>query len=515
MALTPQQPKIKNIAGNSILLFGRVLVLAIINLYAVRLLIKSLGQDDYGLYNALAGVVTLSVILVTLFALPVQRFFSYAIGKGDNKTVREFFSASINIIVCLCIILLILFETIGILFVENKMTIPTERLDVAIIAFQISAATFLFSLLQVPFLALVLANEDMGKYALVSCIDSLMKLICAYLITYSSIDRLLFYVVGLFVIAGLTFSLYVTICVTQYEDCRYCRIKNKSIYKKMIGFVGWTSLGSLSGVGLIQGSIILLNLFFGPLANAAFGVANNVYNAFMSLGNSVIVAFRPATIKSYAANDKESLNKLFAIGNKFLIYLLMAVAIPIIIEMKQILSWWLGIADEQNVLFCRLFIMYGIVIQMGAPITNIVQASGRVKTYYLATELMILCHLPLAWLFFKAGMPSLFIFVSMIGVCSVSHFIRVALLKNYYDDFSARKYYVSFLMPAIIVGVISIYLAHIIHGLISTPIIRIITTSGLSPIITIFLAIVIATNKKERELIVLFVNRFLKRQCHI
>ena len=305
--------------------------------------------------------------------------------------------------------------------------------------------------------------------------------------------------------------MYVTICITKYKECRYCMVKDKNIYVGILKFIGWTSLGSFSGVGLVQGSIILLNVFFGPLANAAFGIANNIYNALMSLGNSTIVAFRPATIKSYAANDIDSLNKLFCIGNKFLVYLLLAIVIPLFTEMKEILTLWLGNSDELTVLFCRLFIIYGIVICLGTPISNIVQASGRLKVYYLSCELIIFLHLPLAYAMFYINLPSYYIFISMISVCTLSHIIRVALLKRYYANFSQHWYYISFLIPAVLVAVMSGAIAQLLHNNIEDMLIRTSLVIFIMPIITIMLAGAISLSRQERAYAKDFINRKIKR----
>lgn len=505
------QTKLKKVTSNSVLLFIRVLVLALINLYAVRLMVNSLGNNDYGLYNALAGVVTLSVILITLFALPIQRFFSFNIGIEDYNKIKIVFSASLNIIVLLCIIILIIFETAGVYFVQQEMIIPIGRMNAAMTTFQIVIITFLFSLLQVPFLAMVLANEDMGIYALISCVDSLLKLISAYIIAFAPLDKLIFYSICLLIGASTTFTMYVIICITKYKECRYCIVKDKNTYMGILKFIGWTSLGSFSGVGLVQGSIILLNVFFGPLANAAFGIANNIYNALMSLGNSTIVAFRPATIKSYAANDIDSLNKLFCIGNKFLVYLLLAIAIPLITVMKEILTLWLGSSNEMTVLFCRLFVIYGIIICLGTPISNIVQASGQLKVYYLSCELIILLHIPLAYAMFYFNLPSYYIFISMISVCTLSHIIRVALLKRYYVIFSQHWYYISFLIPAVLVAVISGTIAQVLYNNISDLLIRVSVVIFAIPIVTIILAGAISSNRKERAYAKFFINKIIKR----
>ena len=509
-------PKIKRVASNSVLLFARVVILASINLYTVRLALNNLGKDDYGLYNALSGVVTLSVIIVTLFALPIQRFYSYSIGIGDKESIIDIFSSSVNLLLFLCIFLFVLFEIFGVSFVSHKMVIPTERMESAIYAFHFSVVTFLFSLLQIPYLAMILANEDMGVYALVSCMDCILKLTSAFLISLSPWDSLVFYTFCLFIVALFTFLSYVIISRMRYKECRYRKVAKKSIYLRLIKFVGWTSFGSISGVGLIQGSIILLNVYFGPLANAAFGVANNVYNALMSLGNSINVAFRPAIIKCYASKDANSLDSLFSMGNKLLLYLLLAISIPLITEMEQILIWWLNMSDEQTVIFCRLFIVFGIAISMGIPISNIVQASGRLKLYYIATETILMLHIPLSLFFFLIEMPGYFIFVSMIFMCILSHIIRVQLLKKYYLGFSPIRYYVSLFLPAVLIASTSYASTLLIDSLFSSNSIKTIIIFVLIPIQVLVLAMIIGTDKKERTGLIHFLRQILKRPscCH-
>lgn len=504
-------PKLKRVASNSVLLFVRVVILAIINLYTVRLAFTNLGKDDYGLYNALSGVVTLSVIIVTLFALPIQRFYSYSIGVGKKGMICDIYSSSVNLIVFLCILIFVLFETVGVSFVSHNMTIPAERMIFAKYAFHISVVTFLFSLFQIPYLSMILANEDMGIYALVSCVDCVLKLLSAFLIIYSPYDSLVFYSFCLLIVALLTFLSYIIICHVRYDECRYCKVGDKSIYIRLIKFVGWTSLGSISGVGLIQGSIIILNVFFGPLANAAFGVANNVYNAFMSLGNSVNVAFRPAIIKCYVSNDTRTLDSLFSIGNKLLLYLLLAIAIPLISEMEQILLFWLDSSDKQTVLFCRLFIMFGIVISMGVPISNIVQASGRLKRYYITTEIILMFHIPLSLAFFMMGMPVYFIFISMLLMCIVSHIIRVQMLKSYYVCFSPIKYYVSLFAPAFLIISVNYVLIFIFDYFLGNNIFKTIVILFFVPIQVLLMASVLGTSKREREGLVHFFNQIIKR----
>ena len=509
-------PKIKKVAGNSVLLFIRVLVLAVINLFSVRLMVYSLGRNDYGLYNTLSGVVTISVVIITLFALPLQRFFSFLLGNRDFSKLRETYSASINLLGIFAILIFVLFETVGAYFVSHVLTIPEGRMDVALTALTISVVSFLFSLMQVPFLAMIIANEDMGLYAVISCIDSILKLLCAYLINYSPVDKLLFYVFGLLLVTMVTFSLYAILCITKYRECKYCRVKNKTVYVHLVKFVGWTSLGSISGIGLIQGSVIVLNIYFGPIVNAAFGIANNVYNSLMSLGNSVVVAFRPAMIKSFACNDFRSLNKLFSIGNKLLLLMLISITIPLACEMRYILMLWLGGYDVETLLFCRLFVIMGIIILLGAPISTIVQASGKLKLYYVSSELIMFLHIPLSFFFFHIGMPSFFIFVSMLGVGIISHIIRVSLLKRYVNDFSITWYYLSFIVPSVCVVFLGLGCAYALHTIIDQPILRFLLVFSIVPVFMLLMSLIIVPNKSERQYIIDIVKKMpIIKKCRI
>ena len=509
------RPKMKRVAGNSVFLFIRFLALAVINLYSVRLMIVALGQDDYGLYNTLAGVVTVCVVIVTLFALPLQRFFSYSLGRGDYIKLREMFSASINMLAVMSIVSLLLFETLGVYFVSHVLTIPDGRMEVSIIAFSVSVVSFMFTVMQIPFLAMIMANDDMGLFALVSCVDSLLKLLCAYLIKYSPFDRLFFYVTGILVVSIVTFSLYFIFCFTKYPKCRYYRVKNNDVYLQIVKFIGWTSLGSISGIGLIQGSIILLNIYFGPIVNAAFGVANNVYNSLMSLGNNVIVAFRPSMIKSYANNDYQSLDKLFTTGNKFLVLLLISIAVPLVAEMEYILALWLGQYDMDTVVFSRMFIVVGVIILMGAPISTIVQASGRLKIYYLSSELVMFLHLPLSWFFFRIGMPGYYIYISMIGVGVISHVIRVSLLKNYYPAFSIKWYCLELIVPSAFVVISGIGGSCVLQAIIHIPLLRFIVVCSVVPILTMLMSVAIVLNKSERRFITDMIKKMpIFKNCH-
>lgn len=504
--------KFKRITQNTLMLFVRILVLTIVNLYAVRLLLQGLGTCDYGIYNAVAGVVTLSSCLIPVFSQAIQRFYSYLSGKGETEKLQTVFSVSTNVVICFCILLFLIFETVGIWMLNSQMTIPDNRLYAANIAFQFAMYSFFFTLLQIPYTAAIYAHEEMGVYALVSCLDCVLKLLAALLIGIFAIDNLVFYSISLCLIAIIVFTTYMTYAKKHYTECRYTLIKSKSKYKKLLSFTGWSMLGSMAGVGLIQGSAILLNIFFGPLANAAFAIAISIYNATLSLANSIVLAFRAPMIKAYAANERQTLDVMFGISNKCILYLLVAIAIPIFTEMEQVLTIWLGSPTVEAITFARIILIYTVCLSISSPITTIIQATGNVKFYYICTDSMTLMHLPLAYMMLKRGMPSYSVLLSMLGIIIIAHIIRIVILKSCHKSFKLRTYLQEFLLRGLTITVISYLVTSTFRSYIDNDTIRLLMVIMVSPMITIILFAVFGTNSSERHQIIKIAMNFIKRK---
>ena len=297
-------------------LFLRMLLLTIVNLYAVRLIIKGMGMEDYGIFNAVAGVVTATNVFCGVLALSIQRFFSYALGTHNTKQLNEIFSCSINIILVLSVLTIAFLESIGLWFVHNQLTIPAERMQAALWIFQFAIFTLVCSFLQTPYTAAMFAHEDMGTYTLISTVECLLKFLAAYLIGLVCFDHLEFYSLGLLLCAVIVLLLYVFTAKWRYKECHYRMCYNKELYKKILSFSGWTLFGSIAGTAMLQGNTILLNMFFGTIATAAFGIALQINNAFNSLTSNMVLAFRPPMIKLFAERQFDRLDNLFCIGNK-------------------------------------------------------------------------------------------------------------------------------------------------------------------------------------------------------
>lgn len=507
---TSKQAKNQRIFNNTIILFVRIFLLTIINLYTVRFVLKGLGREDYGIFNAVVGVVMTFACVFPVLAVSVQRFYSYTMVRNGKQQLQEIFSASVNIIAVSLVVILILLETVGILFIHTKFQIPESRMDEAIWTFQCALFIFAFSYLQIPYSAALFAHEDMKIYAYISSIDCFLKLIIALLISKSPYDRLLFYVTGLVFVAFCTWILYFIGC-RKYKECRYTKVKSSGIYKKLLSFSGWTMYGAFAGMGMIQGNNILLNVFFGPLSNAAFGVANSIYNAYTSLGNTVVLSFRPQMIKSYAAKDLKYLNLLFSVNNKFILYLMTGISIPIVMEMDFIMKIWLTEVSEEMVLFSRLFIIYTVLLAMHNPITTIIQSIGRIRNYHLIVESITILCLPITWILFSLGMPSYVAFISMITLCVLAHVARLACLAYYYKEFSLNDYLNGIIFHGFIVVVLGASVATMLHYWMEAGLLRLFVMFIFSPSITFCLAFCIGLTSQERILAINMVRRLFKR----
>lgn len=496
----------KRIASNTIVLFARMVVLMFVNLYTVRLIIKALGLVDYGLFNTIAGVITTSAFISGVLTLSIQRFYSVALGRQDKEELKKIYSASINIALCVCVIIIALFETIGLWFVNSQLNIPADRMEAIQWVYQFSLITFLCSFIQIPFTSLVFAYEKIGVYALVSTLESLGKLAFTYVTIQIGMDHLCFYSGSLLFVALFVLTTYVVLSHLLFKDLKYTKIKDKSIYKNLLSFSGWTILGSIANTSMFQGGIILINIFFGPIINAAFGVALQINNAVTALVNSMIVPFRPAMQKKYAEGNLEYVCQLFTMSNKFIYYVLTAVSIPLFIKMKWILTCWLGFANDITVLFCQLMLVYLIVISMHNPITIIIHATGKIRNYHLLTESFTGLSLPITWVFYKMGLPSESLLTSMLMVCIIAHIVRIYCIRKVFEYFSLRQYMWGFLIPALIVSIVSFAIFAFLNGFISNLWLNLASILLGAPLCMAILGYMWGLSSNERQLIKKFLT---------
>lgn len=440
-----------------------VIVMAV-NLYTVRVVLNALGSEDYGIFNVVAGIVTMLNSVSYVLSTSTQRYYTVSLGnKSDN--LRDIFSVSTNIYIIFSILIFIIGETVGLWFVNAQLIIPAERMIAANWVYQLSLITFVLHVFQCPFSAAVISHEDMGIFAGVNLLECFLKLFIAISIALVPFDSLIYYGMAMAAVPFISLMIYACISGRKYPECKYMRVTDNSLYRKLLSFSGWNLFSSLASVGMNQVINILINIFFGPVVNAARAVAMQVNGAMNSFSSCFITALRPPMTKAFAEGNYSYLNQLFSASNKLIYYCMLIIVIPLFVECDSIISMWLKSSDPLTILFCRLTLIYALLMVMNNPISIIMQAAGKVKEYFVPVETMtILCPF-VCWGAFYIGMPSETAFYAMIVATILSHIVRLWCLKKHYPVVSIRLYIYGFVLPAFITTIIvfiAIYLIHIL-----------------------------------------------------
>ena len=493
------------IAKNTFLLYIRMAIVMIVNLYTVRIVFNALGETDYGVYNVVAGVVTMLQSFSTVLSTSTQRFYSVSIGAKQIEKLKKIFSCSINIYILFSIVVLLLAETVGLWFINAKLQIPPERMVAANWIYQFSIFSFIATLLQAPYYSAVIAHEDMNIFAVISLGEVFLKLGAAIVMTYIVFDRLVFYGLYLLIVPTLALLAYALIGRKRYQECHYIRVREKGLYKQILSFSGWHLFSSLASVSMNQINTILVNIFFGPIANAARAIALQISSALTSFSGSFIMAIRPPMMKAYAEGNYHFLNKLFNLSNKIIYYLMLIIVLPLMFEMDIVLKLWLNTTDAQTILFSRLILVYGLILVLNNPISIIVQAIGKVKEYFLPVEVFtILC--PVAtYVLFKMGFPAEATFYTMIVAIVLSHIVRLICLKKMYSGFSIKEYLLHFVLPAFLITLVIVSVLLCCKFMFD---IKTIPTIIISIIGTSLVAYFLGFTKEDKERIIGLVNVF-------
>jgi O-antigen/teichoic acid export membrane protein len=453
---------IKRAASNSLLLYVRMAFVMLLNLFTVRIVLNALGSIDYGINDVVAGVVTMLISINGVLATSTQRYYSFSIVGNNIERLQSVFSTSINIYVILSLIIIFLGETIGLWFINNYLIIPANRVTAANWIYQFSLFSFIFTLMQVPYSAAIMAHEDMAIFSIISIAECILKFLAALTMFLIPIDTLIVYGSSLFCISVIVFISYVATSRFKYLECRYKKQKDGGgVFKELVSFSGWSLFGSLASVGMSQIITILVNIFFGPLYNASRAISFQFNNALSSLTASFLMALRPQMIMAYAEHSYTYLNKLFSLSNKFIYYGLLVVVLPLFFEMKSILYFWLNTTDAETILFSRLILVYTLLMSLNNPISIIIQAIGRVKEYHIPVEAFTLSCVPITYFLYRHGFPAYSTYFVMIIVTVASHIIRLVCLKKYYKPYSHSEYLKSFILPAVVITILSSLILYI------------------------------------------------------
>ena len=426
------------IGKNTLVLYVRMFFVLLLSLYTSRVVLRALGVDDFGLYNVIAGVVALFTFLRTSMEKATQRFLNVEMATPGGD-VNKVFCINQTIHIFIAVIIFILAETIGLWFVNTYINIPAGREMAANYIYQFVVVSLCSTVITVPYSSCVIANEQMGFYAVVGVLDAVMKFLIALLISKSPIDQLIFYGALMMGISFINLLLYYLFCRKKYRDVtNFHIVYDRERYKEVFGFVSWTLVGQGAVLGTNHGNQILVNMFHGVVFNAAMSIGSQVNAAVVSLTSSFQTAFIPQITKSYASGNYTYLKKLIFGTSKISYILLFVVSLPISLKIDSLLQLWLGDVPEKANAFCILFLVNGILNALSAPLNYGVLATGKIRNFQIATAITYLLDLVFVYMLFKANH-------SVLTVMYVKNAIMVLLLV-------VRLFYASKEIPQIDFG---------------------------------------------------------------
>lgn len=428
------------LAKNTIMLYVRMAFGMCVSLYTSRVVLNTLGVEDFGIYNVVAGVVSFLSFLSASLQTATQRFLNVALGQNDVNSLRQTYSISIIIHIGLAGIILVIGESIGLWFLYNKLIIPDERFIAALWVYQFTLISTIGTLLTIPFNAEVIAHERMDVYAYLSILDIILKLVIVYLLYISPLDKLISYGFLYLLTTLLNRGLFVIYCKRNFLECNLTKKINRGIFKEMVTFASWDIFGVIASVCSVQGTTILVNMFFGPIVNAAKAIAEQVKGAVSGFSSNFLLALNPQITKAHAGGDYSYMFRLTFSGAKIAFTLLYTIVLPLSIKAQYILELWLSIVPDYTTIFLRIVLIEMVLEAMMNPFHAAALATGKIKEYGFLTSIITIMIVPAAYFVLKLGGDPISVYMTLITITILREIIQFVKLRKLIS-FSYLKYF--------------------------------------------------------------------------
>ena len=488
------------IAKNTLYLYFRSLFVLFISLYTSRVILRTLGVVDFGIYNVVGGVIGMLAFLNSNMQATYQRFFNVEMGKGNMAEVKSLFLSALTTQSILAIVIVVLAETIGLWFVENNLVIPTERMNAAFWVYQSAVLSFLISIICAPFGAAITSFERMGAFAVISMIDAVLKLGIVLLLEYIPYDQLISYAFLLLSISFLNCLFYISYCKRHIPSISIGWNWNRDNLRSMFSFSGWSLIGLLAQTLKTQGINIVLNLFFGPVVNAACGVSYQVLNAVNQFIQSFQTSFRPQLTKSYASGDYDYMKHLYYSSTKISYYLIFTLSLPIILETPYLLHLWLGNhVPDNTIVFTRLVLLTAFVSAFANPTSCIAYATGRIKWFSIVVSGLNLMIVPIAYLVLCVGYGPVSAFVVSLVMTVLVQVVRI-IVTSKLTVITLSDYFFQVVLPAVTYSLLTPWMAYAFVKTMPLGMIRLILTCILSLVSSLLFAWFVGLNRQEKQL---------------
>lgn len=503
----------KRIAKNTLLLYFRMLLMMFVTLFTSRVVLDKLGIIDYGIYNVVGGIVAMLGFLNGSMSNAVQRYLSFEIGKNNKEGVNKIFNVSLIAHAGIAFIVFIVLEIFGVWYLNVYMNIPLNRLEAANWVLQCSIFTTLFSIIQVPYNAIIIAKEQMGIYAYISILEAILKLLIVYLLSIGQFDRLKLYSVLIMIVTIGILMVYRIYCIKKYQEVKFKFIKDWLLLKQLVSFASWNMLGELAWVFTGQGVNIILNSFFGPAINAARGLADQVNGTVLRFVSNFQTAVNPQLIKTYAMDELEEMKKLLYRSTRFSYYLLLALSLPLIIEMDYVLHLWLKEVPEYATVFCQLILICSLVSTISNLLAQVARAYGKIRLYQTIVSIVLFLNFPVSYIVLKLGFSPVSTIIVNIAIQTILIFVRLKLTEKMIG-MSVAQFSKNVLSPIIGVSAVSIIIPTVISHYMNDSLIDFMLICFISVINVSLVSFYIGMNHNERQYVKTALYQLKRRIYH-
>lgn len=498
------------IAKNALMLYIRMFVSMVVGLYTSRVVLNTLGVEDYGIYGVVGSVVAMLGFLNSSMAGATSRFITFELGKGNSQRLKDTFSSSMIIHIGIAIVVLIVAETVGLWFLNHKLVIPPHRMYAAQWVYQLSILSAMLTITQVPYNACIIAHERMSVYAYIEILNVTLKLIIVYLLVIGDFDKLILYASLTLVVSIIVMMTYRIYCIRKFQECHFHWKYNKEILRPLLSFSGWDLYGNMCVTVRQQGTNFLINVFFGVVLNAASAVATTLSGTLQGLSNNIIQAFRPQIIKNYANDNLTKLQEQVINAITFSTLFMGFLSIVTTIEVNYMMTLWLGNVPEYAATFCQIILIANLFGLVNAVLCAIIHATGNIKGISVITGSIFLLAIPLIYIAYRMGLPPQWAYIINVIVNLLIVSSNIILVKKQVPQLLVatiiKKTIVAFV---VLIGVY--FIADNIAGLQTESIIRLFTTAVttfiLLSIITYSFLIDNNTRKNINHRLILFNNK--------
>ena len=490
----------KRIAKNTLLLYFRMLFMMSVQLYTSRVVLNTLGVNDYGIYNVVGGVVAMFGFLNSAMTSSTQRYITFELGKGNMQRLKQVFAMSINTHLVISILIVLLAETVGIWFLNEKLVIPENRMTAAMVVYQMSILTTVIAIMSYPFNADIVAHEKMSAFAYISILEASLKLGIVFMLVAGNFDKLILYAYLLATVQIIVCACYIAYCRCHFVESKFHVYFEKSLFREMLGFAGWNLWGNLAAVLMTQGLNMMLNMFFGPAVNAARAVSVQVQGAIQQFASNFQMALNPQITKTYATGHLNEMHNLIYRSSKFTFCLLFVLCLPVLVEAPTILKVWLKTVPDYTVIFLRIMILILLVDATANPLMVSASATGKVKLYQSVIGGMLLLILPLSYIVLRLGGEPWTVFVVNLIVCIAAYVVRLFIIRPLIS--LKLKYFVRKVMfRCIAIIFVSIPIPLLLHIRLNGSIISVIFTIFASILCASCASFFVGLDKHERDII--------------